>query len=89
MPALRRVAICGGTHGNEMTGVYLVPELERQKKEKGDAAWSVPLTTVLSNPRAIKACSRYIDKDLNRCFTSPILRSGWHHSILTTTLKFF
>lgn len=75
LPALRRVAICGGTHGNEMTGVYLVPELERQQKEKGDAAWSVPLTTVLSNPRAIKACSRYIDKDLNRCFTSPILSS--------------
>nr|ADO28053.1 aspartoacylase-2a [Ictalurus furcatus] len=75
LPALRRVAICGGAHGNEMTGIYLVPELERQQKEKGDAAWSVPLTTVLSNPHAIKACSRYIDKDLNRCFTSPILSS--------------
>lgn len=74
-PVLRRVAICGGTHGNEMTGIYLVPELERQQKEKGDAARSVPLTLVVSNPRAIKECRRYIDKDLNRCFTSAILRS--------------
>lgn len=76
MPALRRVAICGGTHGNEMTGVYLVPELERQQKEKGDTSCSVLLTMVLSNPRAVKESKRYVDKDLNRCFTSAMLRSG-------------
>ncbi|KAB5515570.1 hypothetical protein PHYPO_G00248470 [Pangasianodon hypophthalmus] len=75
LPVLRRVAICGGTHGNEMSGIYVVLELERQQKEKGDAAWSIPLTTVLSNPRAIEECRRYMDKDLNRCFTSALLRS--------------
>ncbi|XP_060773236.1 N-acyl-aromatic-L-amino acid amidohydrolase (carboxylate-forming) A-like isoform X2 [Neoarius graeffei] len=75
LPVLRRVAVCGGTHGNEMTGVYLVPELERQQKEKGAATRSIPLTMVLSNPRAVKECRRYIDKDLNRCFTSATLRS--------------
>ncbi|XP_066506682.1 N-acyl-aromatic-L-amino acid amidohydrolase (carboxylate-forming) B-like isoform X2 [Hoplias malabaricus] len=75
IPILRRMAVCGGTHGNEMSGVYLVPELERQRKEKGDSIWPIPLTTVLSNPRAIKACTRYVDKDLNRCFTSDILSS--------------
>ncbi|KAF7687014.1 N-acyl-aromatic-L-amino acid amidohydrolase (carboxylate-forming) B-like [Silurus meridionalis] len=72
-PVLRRVAICGGTHGNEMTGVFLVPELERRKKEKGDAGRSVAFTTVLSNPRAAKECRRYMDKDLNRCFTKDTL----------------
>ncbi|KAG7314275.1 hypothetical protein KOW79_022771 [Hemibagrus wyckioides] len=75
LPVLRRVAICGGTHGNEMTGVYLVPELERQQKEKGDAARIIPLTFVVSNPRAVKECKRYIEKDLNRCFTSATLSS--------------
>ncbi|XP_076876193.1 N-acyl-aromatic-L-amino acid amidohydrolase (carboxylate-forming) A-like isoform X2 [Brachyhypopomus gauderio] len=75
LPAIRRAAVCGGTHGNELTGVYLVPELERQRREKGDCIWPVPVTTVLSNPRAVKECKRYVDKDLNRCFTSAILSS--------------
>ncbi|KAM9449923.1 N-acyl-aromatic-L-amino acid amidohydrolase (carboxylate-forming) B isoform 2-T3 [Clarias gariepinus] len=75
LPALRRVAVCGGTHGNEMAGVYLVPELERQQKEKADAVGSIPLTFVVSNLRAVKECRRYMDKDLNRCFTSAFLSS--------------
>uniref|UniRef100_A0A3Q4BCD3 N-acyl-aromatic-L-amino acid amidohydrolase n=1 Tax=Mola mola TaxID=94237 RepID=A0A3Q4BCD3_MOLML len=28
-PKLSRVAVCGGTHGNELSGVYLVRELQR------------------------------------------------------------
>ncbi|XP_026876258.1 N-acyl-aromatic-L-amino acid amidohydrolase (carboxylate-forming) A [Electrophorus electricus] len=75
LPVIRRMAVCGGTHGNELTGVYLVPELERQRREKGDTLWPVPVTTVLSNPRAVKECKRYVNKDLNRCFTSAILSS--------------
>ncbi|XP_026999880.2 N-acyl-aromatic-L-amino acid amidohydrolase (carboxylate-forming) B-like [Tachysurus fulvidraco] len=75
LPVLRHVAICGGTHGNEMTGIHLVQELERQQKEKGDAPWPVSVTLVLSNPRAVKECKRYIDMDLNRCFTSATLSS--------------
>ncbi|KAL7855634.1 hypothetical protein AOLI_G00192380 [Acnodon oligacanthus] len=75
LPALQRMAVCGGTHGNEMSGIFLVPELERQRKEKGDSIWPIPLTTVLSNPQAIKECKRYVDKDLNRCFTNAILSS--------------
>ncbi|XP_070972203.1 N-acyl-aromatic-L-amino acid amidohydrolase (carboxylate-forming) B-like isoform X1 [Oncorhynchus clarkii lewisi] len=72
LPALSRVAICGGTHGNEMSGVYLVRELQRQKLEK---AGSATLTTVISNPRAVQVCKRYTDMDLNRCFTDAILSS--------------
>ncbi|XP_062864651.1 N-acyl-aromatic-L-amino acid amidohydrolase (carboxylate-forming) B-like [Trichomycterus rosablanca] len=71
-PVLRRVAVCGGTHGNELSGVYVVQELERQMKERGEA-FPFSLTAVLSNPRAVEACKRYVDKDLNRCFTSAIL----------------
>ncbi|XP_076584905.1 N-acyl-aromatic-L-amino acid amidohydrolase (carboxylate-forming) B-like [Chaetodon auriga] len=66
-PPLSRMALCGGTHGNEMSGVYVVREMQKQK---ADQAGSVSITTVLSSPRAVDACRRYIDTDLNRCFTN-------------------
>ena len=52
METIKKIVICGGTHGNELTGVYLA-------KKHG---W------FLSNPEAVKVCRRYIDTDLNRCF---------------------
>lgn len=66
-----RVAICGGTHGNELTGVYIVRELQKQKV---DRLGPVSVTTVLTNPRATDACRRYMEMDLNRCFTDALLR---------------
>ncbi|KAK7161241.1 hypothetical protein R3I94_004046 [Phoxinus phoxinus] len=75
LPALGRMAVCGGTHGNELSGVYLVQEMERQRKEKGDGVWPIPVTTVLSNPRAVEECRRYIDTDMNRCFSTATLSS--------------
>lgn len=69
-PPLSRVAICGGTHGNEMSGVYVVRELQKQKI---DPSGSISITPVLSNPRAVDACRRYIETDLNRCFTNALL----------------
>jgi aspartoacylase len=53
MNQIKRVAIVGGTHGNEFTGAYLVKKLA---------------LTLLGNPKAFEQCKRYIDKDLNRCF---------------------
>ncbi|XP_028834277.1 N-acyl-aromatic-L-amino acid amidohydrolase (carboxylate-forming) A-like [Denticeps clupeoides] len=76
LPALRRVAVCGGTHGNEMTGIYLVQEMQRKQRENGDNTWPAYVKTVLSNPKAVKECRRYIERDLNRCFTSAILSSS-------------
>ncbi|MDR2595146.1 MAG: aspartoacylase [Fibromonadaceae bacterium] len=52
MDCIKNIVICGGTHGNELTGVYLA-------KKHG---W------LLANQAAAAACRRYIDKDLNRCF---------------------
>lgn len=71
VPPLSRVAVCGGTHGNEMSGVYIVREMQKQRVER---AGPVSITTVLANPRAVEACKRYIDTDLNRCFTDALLR---------------
>jgi len=65
---IRRIAIVGGTHGNELTGIYLIKKfqqfphlLHRQ---------SLECITVLANPEAIAVNQRYIDRDLNRCFAN-------------------
>ncbi|KAF7217966.1 N-acyl-aromatic-L-amino acid amidohydrolase (carboxylate-forming) B [Nothobranchius furzeri] len=66
------VAVCGGTHGNELTGVYVVREMQKQKVEK------VGLTSVdvvLTNPRAVALGRRYAEMDLNRCFSDAHLSS--------------
>jgi succinylglutamate desuccinylase len=63
---IKRVAIVGGTHGNELTGVVLVrkflqyPELVHRQ--------SFETISLLANPRSIALNRRYIDRDLNRCF---------------------
>ena len=72
LPAVSRVAVCGGTHGNELSGVYLVRELQKKKGERTD---NFSLMMVMSNPRAVEHGRRYVEKDLNRCFTTAILRS--------------
>ncbi|XP_074517994.1 N-acyl-aromatic-L-amino acid amidohydrolase (carboxylate-forming) B-like isoform X2 [Halichoeres trimaculatus] len=74
LPRLPRVAVCGGTHGNELSGVYLVRELLKEQKEtSGKEKESFSVLEVLANPKAVQRCLRYIDTDLNRCFTHAIL----------------
>ncbi|XP_076866669.1 N-acyl-aromatic-L-amino acid amidohydrolase (carboxylate-forming) B-like isoform X2 [Brachyhypopomus gauderio] len=72
LPPLSRVALCGGTHGNELSGVYLVQE-KLKNKRKGDTMETVAVVTVISNPRAVQQCIRYTETDLNRCFTHATL----------------
>ena len=60
METINNIVICGGTHGNELTGVYLA------KKHN----W------LLANPEAAAACRRYITRDLNRCFALSELESS-------------
>jgi aspartoacylase len=63
---IQRVAIVGGTHGNELTGVYLVKKFEQLPHLIQRS--SVNSFTLLANPKAVAAGRRYIDRDLNRCF---------------------
>jgi aspartoacylase len=65
---IKQVAIVAGTHGNELTGIYLIKKFERfphtiQRK-------TFNLKTLLANPKACELGKRYIDRDLNRCFSS-------------------
>ncbi|KAF7230280.1 N-acyl-aromatic-L-amino acid amidohydrolase (carboxylate-forming) B isoform X2 [Nothobranchius furzeri] len=74
LPKLSRVAVCGGTHGDELSGVYLVREqLKQSKRKEADHEEPTPVLMVLSNPRATQQCRRYVDTDLNRCFTRSVL----------------
>jgi len=64
--SIKRVVIVGGTHGNELTGIFLIkkwkltPELIQRV--------SFETHTLLANPKAYEIGRRYVDTDLNRCF---------------------
>ncbi len=63
---IRHIAIIGGTHGNELTGIYLAKKF--QQSPDLIARSSLQVTTLLANPKAIELNRRYVDRDLNRCF---------------------
>lgn len=73
---LRRVAVTGGTHGNEMSGVCLAQHWLRAPGELQRPSFSA--MPVLANPAATAACRRYMDRDLNRTFTNTVLTARAH-----------
>jgi aspartoacylase len=66
MPTIKQVAITGGTHGNELTGVHLLKHWRQCPKEVARDSFVTELH--LANPKANAQNRRYIDQDLNRQF---------------------
>lgn len=66
MNQIKRVAIIGGTHGNELTGIYLVKKFDRTPELMVRSNFET--IAMLANPQACAIGKRYIDIDLNRCF---------------------
>ena len=64
--SIQRVLIVGGTHGNELTGVYAVKKFEHNPALIQRPSFET--LTAIGNPRALVQGTRYVDKDLNRCF---------------------
>ncbi|AKE53077.1 aspartoacylase [Kangiella geojedonensis] len=64
--SIKQVALVGGTHGNELTGIYLLNKYRQFPKLLGKHSFEVELFT--ANPEAQRANRRYIDRDLNRSF---------------------
>ncbi|SEH08848.1 aspartoacylase [Candidatus Venteria ishoeyi] len=64
---IKNIAIVGGTHGNEYTGVYLIRELNKAQFQKKWEGLNIEL--LIGNPKAYEKCVRFIDHDLNRSFT--------------------
>jgi aspartoacylase len=63
---IKRVALVGGTHGGEVTGVFLIRKFQQfplliQREH-------IQTITLLANPKAVEMGRRYIDTDLNRAF---------------------
>ena len=73
-----QVLLVAGTHGNEINAPWLFDQWENNldfEKISG-----IKLYRVIGNPLAGKACSRYLDRDLNRSF-SPELQKLIGYSI--------
>ncbi|KAM9320338.1 aspartoacylase [Gastrophryne carolinensis] len=69
--AIRRVAIFGGTHGNELSGVFLVKHWLKHGGEISRPGMEV--RPFITNPKAVEKCVRYVDTDLNRVFDNQSL----------------
>lgn len=63
---IKRVVIVGGTHGNELTGIFLVKKFQRLPTLI--QRFTFETYTLLANPKAYEIGRRYVDTDLNRCF---------------------
>ncbi|KAG8451715.1 hypothetical protein GDO86_003781 [Hymenochirus boettgeri] len=68
---ISRVVVSGGTHGNEMSGVFLAQHWLQDSSELHRKSFTAE--AFLANPLAVQRCVRYIDTDLNRCFSSELL----------------
>jgi len=77
MAEIQRVLVVGGTHGNEKTGVQCVKALNRNISQFRDRSYTVG--TLLANTSAIEKNCRYIEQDLNRCFSNALLNGEPHN----------
>jgi succinylglutamate desuccinylase len=75
---INRVAIVGGTHGNEFTGAYLIQKFAQFPDLIARSSFET--VTLLANPHAFAAGRRYIEKDLNRCFLKEDLQDPTRNS---------
>lgn len=66
--AITSIAIVGGTHGNELAGVYLVDHWQNNRHLVHRSSFSTEL--VVANTKAISQNKRYTDCDLNRQFAT-------------------
>lgn len=63
---IRTVAVVGGTHGNEFSGIYLEKRYRNQPELMTRSSFSCK--TLFANPEAHQANKRYLHSDLNRQF---------------------
>lgn len=64
---IKKVAVIGGTHGNEVTGTYLLRRWAEKPQEISRSSFETK--TLWANPKAFRENKRYIDADLNRSFS--------------------
>jgi len=82
---IKTLAVVGGTHGNEFTGIYLLKKW--QDKPALITRPSFITEMLFANPQAYQQNKRYIDHDLNRCFDQTHLSNDKLTSIEQTRAK--
>jgi aspartoacylase len=66
MDSIKQVAIVGGVHGNEFSGIYLLKHYQAHAELINRSSFTTEL--VWANPEAHYANKRYLHSDLNRQF---------------------
>lgn len=61
---ISKIALIGGTHGNERVGVDLINYYSEHKNNFS----TFTVNTMIANPKAVKQNQRFTEQDLNRCF---------------------
>ena len=74
MSSIKSIAIIGGTHGNELTGVHIIQSLKNRHENPVFDTFN--FTYVIANPAAVEQNTRFIDVDLNRQFSLENLASS-------------
>jgi len=64
---IKKLAIVGGTHGNEFTGIYLLKKWANTPQVVARDSFETEM--LMANPEAHAQNKRYVDHDLNRCFS--------------------
>jgi len=75
------VAVFAGVHGNELAGIRVVNYLRRNIELTAGT-----LHLVYGNPRAIDAQTRFVEKNLNRCFQESALSGDTYEEKRAVTL---
>ena len=70
---VKNVAVVGGTHGNEYTGVWCIKALDKAADKLRQQYPSLAISTLLANPQAHFENKRFVDEDLNRQFSHELL----------------
>lgn len=68
---VKRVAIVGGTHGNEKNGIALAQHFIDHPEHI--ARTTFESVAVIGNPAAVQTNQRYVEVDMNRCFEAHVL----------------
>lgn len=71
MKKIQSVALVGGTHGNEYSGIYLLQQWQKQPQKVNRESFNTEM--LFANPQAYQNNSRFVDSDLNRQFLQHLL----------------
>ncbi len=74
MTKINHVVLSGGTHGNELNGMFLIKKFQQYTNLIQRPGFSTHI--LIGNPKAVALGIRYVDQDLNRSFERESLENS-------------